>query len=126
MVNDISNKAVMTIPLSPPSNVVDISSATLKNDQNSEIEDVDISKEELANRQTTTEKMQETASRLNEITQKIQRNLEFSVNEDSGDVVISVVDRETNEVIRQIPEEHVLAIRENIESLKGILISAKI
>jgi len=73
-----------------------------------------------------TAQMAETADQLNQITQRIDRNLKFSVDDRSGDIVIAVIDRKTEEVIRQIPEDRVLAMRENIDSLKGILFSAKI
>ena len=122
MVNDISSKTELTLPPSaqPKSNVVELNPAQPKP------EDVVSANQPETDRATKSEKMEQTASRLNEIAQTIKRDLRFSVDDNSGDVVIKVVDRETDEVIRQIPEEHVLAIRENIESLKGILFSAKI
>lgn len=68
----------------------------------------------------------ETADRLNQVSQSIERDLKFTIDEMSGDTIITVLDKKTNEVIRQIPSEEVLAIRENIESLKGILFSAEV
>ncbi len=122
MVNDISSKTELTLPPStqPKSNVVELNQAQPKP------EDVVSANQPETDRATKSEEMEQTASRLNEIAQTIKRDLRFSVDDNSGDVVIKVVDRKTEEVIRQIPEEHVLAIRENIESLKGILFSAKI
>lgn len=70
--------------------------------------------------------VESTASRLNEAVQSVERDLQFSVDDESGDTIITVLDRQTNEVIRQIPSEEVLAIRDNIESLKGILFSAEV
>jgi flagellar protein FlaG len=63
---------------------------------------------------------------LNNIVQNIQRDLNFRVEEESGKVIVTVLDSKTEEVIRQIPAEHVLAISENIENLKGILFSARV
>jgi len=45
------------------------------------------------------------AKKLNVATQSIGRDLRFEVNMDSGRSVIQVLDRETGEVIRQIPPE---------------------
>lgn len=45
---------------------------------------------------------------LNQYMKSIGRNLRFSIDADSGYTVITVVDRETEEVIRQIPSEEVL------------------
>ena len=42
--------------------------------------------------------------------QIVQRLLQFSVDEISGRTVITVVDKETKEVVRQIPSEEVLAL----------------
>ncbi|MDH3350135.1 MAG: flagellar protein FlaG [Gammaproteobacteria bacterium] len=45
------------------------------------------------------------ARKLNVASQSIGRDLRFEVNMDSGRSVIQVLDRETGEVIRQIPPE---------------------
>lgn len=68
----------------------------------------------------------DTVNRLNETVQSIERDLQFQVDDTSGDTIITVLDTKTNEVIRQIPTEDVLAARENIETLKGIIFSAKV
>lgn len=70
--------------------------------------------------------IENTASRLNKAVQSIERDLQFSVDDNSGETIITVMDKATKEVIRQIPTEEVIAIRENIESLKGILFSAEV
>ena len=49
--------------------------------------------------------VEELAKKLNVATQSIGRDLRFEVNMDSGRSVIQVLDRETGEVIRQIPPE---------------------
>ncbi|KAI5916105.1 flagellar protein FlaG [Thauera sp. 2A1] len=50
------------------------------------------------------------------------QSLEFSLDKDSGKTVVKVMDTETNEVIRQIPSEEVLAISKAVDKLKGLLI----
>ena len=47
------------------------------------------------------------AEKLNQSTQAIGRDLRFEVNLDSGHSVIQVLDRETGEIIRQIPPEKI-------------------
>jgi len=42
---------------------------------------------------------------MNERFQKLQRNLEFSVEEDLGMVLVKVIDTDTEELVRQIPGE---------------------
>ncbi len=48
--------------------------------------------------------------RLNEYVQETQRDLRFSIDEETGRTVVRVVDSATQEVIRQIPPEEVLAL----------------
>ena len=52
---------------------------------------------------------------LNEAVQNIQRGIEFSVDDESGRSVVRVVDRETGDVIRQLPAEDVLKISRHIQ-----------
>ncbi len=49
--------------------------------------------------------VEELARKLNVASRSIGRDLRFEVNMDSGRSVIQVLDRETGEVIRQIPPE---------------------
>ena len=56
------------------------------------------------------EKIGEAVRDINEHMQVIHRELEFSVDEDSGKTVIKVMDLETKQVIRQIPNEEALNV----------------
>ena len=56
------------------------------------------------------EVVREAAKDLNEFAQKIQTNLSFSVDEASGRSIITVIDTQSGEVIRQIPAKEVLAV----------------
>lgn len=50
----------------------------------------------------------------------------FSVDKDSGQYVVKVIDNETKEVLRQLPSEESLAISKNLNrTLKGLLIDSK-
>lgn len=49
-------------------------------------------------------------------------SLQFSVNDDIGRIVVTVVDSETEEVIRQIPAEEMIAIAKALDSIKGLLV----
>lgn len=48
--------------------------------------------------------------------------LQFSIDDDSGRTVVKVMDTETDEVIRQMPSEEVLAISKALDKLKGLLL----
>ncbi len=77
------------------------------------------------------EALEKVVSQLNAYIQNTQRDVDFSVDDSTGRVVVRVIDSESEEVIRQIPSEEMLAIsRHLIESLeteqpKGFLIELK-
>lgn len=52
----------------------------------------------------------EAAEELNRFVQGEQRDLKFQVHEDSGEVVVRVVDRKSGDLIRQIPNDVVLEL----------------
>ena len=68
-------------------------------------------------------------SNMNSFVQNLQRDLQFEVDLDMGHTVISVVDRSTNEVIRQIPSEEAVAraqqLREQFEDAGGLLLKVQ-
>ncbi|MFT5218342.1 MAG: flagellar protein FlaG [Planctomycetota bacterium] len=72
------------------------------------------------------DRLESSVSRLTALASTVQRDLQFSVDEDSGEMVITVLDSKTAEIIRQIPSKEVLALSQNIESLKGALFSAEV
>lgn len=76
--------------------------------------------------QEVAQRLENSVSELNDLVQSVQRDLQFSIDELSGSTVIKVLDTKTDEVIRQIPSEEVLALTRNIESLKGVLFSAEV
>ena len=52
---------------------------------------------------------------LNSQLQSVERNLQFSIDDASGQTVVKVVDSETQELIRQIPSEELLRISERLK-----------
>lgn len=70
--------------------------------------------------------VKETVEEMNAFLQSMQRNLSFSIDEDSGEKVISVKDSETEEVIRQIPSEELVVLRKKMDDVVGILFDTKV
>ncbi len=66
--------------------------------------------------------LNELVAKLNERMQDIRRELQFSVDDDTGKVVIKVLNAETEEVVRQIPPEEVLSLAANLEANGGSLL----
>lgn len=63
----------------------------------------------------TREALEKTVKQLNEFSRSQERNLQFSFDEALDLTVITVVDSETDEVIRQIPSEEVLRLAQHLE-----------
>jgi len=64
-------------------------------------------------------------ARLNELMTSHQRSLRFSIDSSSGRTVITVINDETNEIVRQIPAPELLQIAHNLDDL-GSLIDARV
>lgn len=70
--------------------------------------------------------IQDRVVELNSYMQNMNRSLQFSVDDQSGDTVIKVIDSETDEVIRQIPAEELLVVRSSLEEYRGMLLEMRV
>ena len=59
-------------------------------------------------------KLDEAVQEINDHLQQVHRELRFNIDKDSGRTVIKVVDAETKEVIRQIPDEEALRFAQRL------------
>jgi flagellar protein FlaG len=66
-------------------------------------------------------KLEEAVARLNEQMQANGRKLGFSVDDRLNKQIVRVMNKETGEVVRQIPNEVVIRVANSIEDLKGVL-----
>lgn len=53
------------------------------------------------------------------------QGLKFSVDEETGQQIITVIDLESGEIIRQIPQDEVLNFSRQLEQRKGLMLSIK-
>jgi flagellar protein FlaG len=60
------------------------------------------------------EEMTKAVTKLNDYVQNVQRNLQFSLDQDSGVMVVKVIEANTDKVIRQIPNEETLRLARNL------------
>ncbi len=51
--------------------------------------------------------------------------LNIEVSEETGEVIVRVLDKDTDEVVREIPPEEVVKLRERMEELRGMLFDEK-
>lgn len=75
--------------------------------------------------QQQSDALQKSVQQFNQTMQLMQSDLEFSVDEDTKMRLVKVVNRETNEVIRQIPNEQIVQFAKVFDELRGLLLSDK-
>ena len=66
--------------------------------------------------------IEEALESVRQVLAPVARNLLFSLDEESGETIIKVIDSSTDEVIRQIPSEEILAISKALDTLQGLLL----
>ncbi len=70
-----------------------------------------------------TQSLSAAVEQLNDLVQSLRRELQFSVSENSGRTIITVINKETEEIVRQIPPDEVLQILEHLQDLDGGLLA---
>jgi flagellar protein FlaG len=74
-----------------------------------------------------TEDTKELVQDLNELMDGLQTSIGFSIHEgDNNQVVVQIKDRRTSELIKQIPSEELLVIKEKMEEFTGLIFDRRI
>lgn len=73
----------------------------------------------------TPEKMQELASKMSDMMSMMRKGLAFRVDDTSGKSVVSVMDVESGELIRQIPSEEALELATKLTEVTGLLMKTE-
>ena len=63
---------------------------------------------------------------LNQFIASTNSSVQFAVDDKSGKVIVQVVDGETREVLRQIPNAEALSISRAMDSVQGLIIKHKV
>jgi len=73
------------------------------------------------------ESIEELANALNEHMDDLQTNLGFSLRDGfSHQIIVEIKNRKTDELIKQIPAEELLKIKEKMEELTGLIFDQKV
>jgi flagellar protein FlaG len=75
---------------------------------------------------TSSETIQTKVNDLNTQVQNSQRDLQFSVDTDSGRTIIRVINSETRETIRIIPTDDISVIAQRLKRHTGVLFNARV
>jgi len=75
--------------------------------------------------QPTTTTVQEAVDDINKVLHYLNERLEFSVHEATNRIMVRVLDRETEEVLREIPPEQILDLVAKLQELVGLLVDKR-
>lgn len=71
------------------------------------------------------EQVEVAVSTIQEFVQSARRNINFSLEDGSGRVVVKVTDATSGDIIRQIPSEEALQLAESLEEVRSLLFKAE-
>ncbi|EPL04890.1 flagellar protein FlaG [Pseudomonas sp. CF161] len=83
-------------------------------------------KDEAKDTTSERDKLKMAVQEIEKFVQSVKRNLEFSIDEPSGKVVVKVIASDSGEVIRQIPNEEVLKLANSLNDASSLLFSARV
>lgn len=69
--------------------------------------------------------VEDAVTSMQEATQALQRNLNFSIDDSTGRMVVKVTDSASGEVIRQMPTEDALRLAESLDEMRSLLFKAQ-
>lgn len=76
--------------------------------------------------QAERQRLEEMAQNLQEFVQSFNKSLSFSVDDASGKDVISVRDKVSGELLRQIPSEEMLKLAVRLSEANGLLVKTEV
>ena len=129
--NTISNNSVVevnAVELTGKEHTANIENENIKNDVNSAIETTKISEqvEKSEKVDISAKQMEKVAQQLQDFVGKMNKGLEFSVDQDSGRDVIKVIDKNNGDLIKQYPTEEVLDLVSKLSDAAGSLINEEV
>ena len=73
-----------------------------------------------------TEELEAAVKQMEKFFQSVHRNLEFSIDDKSGKVVVKVIAADTGEVVRQLPSAEALKLADSLKNANSLLFDAKV
>ncbi len=81
--------------------------------------------EQKPHEQVSLEDLATAAEHLGQALEVINRGLEFSIHEDTNRIIVRVINRETQEVLKEIPPEQLLDMIARIWDVMGLIVDEK-
>ncbi len=117
---DMSVKLNVSYPAPKPANTVPDKPSETKPQA------VDAVSDSKKSQESDETKLKLAVQEIEKFVQSIKRNLEFSIDEHSGKVIVKVIASETGEVVRQIPSAEALKLADRLANASHVLFDAKV
>lgn len=78
-----------------------------------------------SNEKLSEKTIKEAIEDTNKKLESTDRKFEFSVNEETNDIIVKVINKETDEVIREIPSEKILDMVAKMMELAGLFVDER-
>jgi flagellar protein FlaG len=78
-----------------------------------------------AEKPATRAELETAMNNIQEFVQSVRRDINFSLDDGNGRVVVKVTDANSGDVIRQIPSEEALKLAENLTEVRSLLFKAE-
>lgn len=78
-----------------------------------------------AEKPATRAELEKAMNNIQEFVQSVRRDINFSLDDGNGRVVVKVTDANSGDVIRQIPSEEALKLAENLTEVRSLLFKAE-
>lgn len=79
-----------------------------------------------SNRPLSPEQLDKIVDDLNSFIQDVRRELRFSVDRDSGQTIIKVIDSKSQRVVRQIPPDDIVGMADLLDGHSGLLMRTRV
>ena len=84
------------------------------------------SAEKIKNETRSAEEIQKDLDVVNTQLKIMNRSIQFDIDDSSNDIVVKVVDKESGEVIRQLPPESAMRLREHMAEVSGLIVEEEV
>ena len=82
--------------------------------------------QEISEENISEAELESAVTEMNSVAQNLQRNLLFSVDENTGGTFVKVVDKETDETVREIPSKEIREIKARLEEVAGMIFNKSV
>ncbi len=104
--------------------VIEANKAVIRQDSSAKGQSVPPSRE--SSQQPSNQLLEQAADDMNKHVQNLKRDLHFSVDKETGETIIRVVDSESQKTIRTIPSDEFLKISQQLNQSVGMLLNANV